>query len=214
VFGATLTETPNDAAAPRTGRPPRVAVADIIDVALTLFGTLGLRGTSIGAIAERLGITDSGVLHYFPTKDALVAAVVEQAAQRQTSEMRALVAPGGLEAIRRMAAWGAVVKETPELTALQIVLSSEAILEESAVRHTVIRRYASVRDLATGLIREGMERGEIGADIDAEWEASALIAYLDGIRLQWFYSGHQLPIADAVRRYFDLMIERLTSGVR
>ena len=180
---------------------------------MTLFGTRGLRGTSIGAIAERLGITDSGVLHYFPTKDALVAAVVEQAAQRQTNEMRALVAPGGLEAIRRLAVWGAVVQETPELTALQIILSSEAILERSTVRDAVRRRYVAVHDLATGLMREGIERGEIRADVDVEWEASALIAYLDGIRLQWFYSGHQLPIAQAVRRYFELLIARLTSGI-
>jgi AcrR family transcriptional regulator len=178
---------------------------------LTLFGTRGLRGTTIGAIAERLGITDSGVLHYFPTKDALVAAVVEQAALRQTNEMRALVAPGGLEAIRRMAVWGAIVQQTPELTALQIILSSEAILEESTVRDMVRRRYAAVHDLTAALIREGIEQGDINPDVDVEWEASALISYLDGIRLQWFYSGHTLPIAEAVRRYFELLVERLMS---
>jgi AcrR family transcriptional regulator len=213
MFGATLTSKPSAAGAARTGRPPRIAVADIIDVALTLFGTRGLRGTSIGAIAERLGITDSGVLHYFPTKDALVAAVVEEAALRQTNEMQALVAPGGLEAIRRMAVWGTIVQQTPELTALQIILSSEAILEESTIGSAVRHRYAAVHDLAAGLIRDGIERGEINASVNVEWEASAVIAYLDGIRLQWFYSGHTLPIADAVRRYFDLLIERLTIGV-
>jgi hypothetical protein len=112
-----------------------------------------------------------------------------------------------------MAVWGAVVQHTPELTALQIILSSEAILEESTVGDAVRRRYAAVHDLATGLMRQGIQRGEIGADVDVEWEASALIAYLDGIRLQWFYSGQQYPIAQAVRRYFELLIERLTSGV-
>ena len=213
MSGARLTPKPNDAPPSRTGRPPRIAVADIIDVALTLFGSRGLRGTSIGAIAERLGITDSAVLYYFPSKDALVAAVVEQAAQRQTNEMRALVAPGGLEAIRRMAVWGAIVQQTPDLTALQVILSAEAILEKSAVGDAVRRRYAAVHDLAAGLMRQGVERGEIRDGVDVEWEASALIAYLDGIRLQWFYSGQTLPIAEAVRRYFDLLIERLTGEV-
>ena len=193
----------------RTGRPPSVAVAEILDIAVELFGARGLRGTSIGAVAERLGLTDSGVLHYFPTKDALIDAVVDRALERQTSQMRALVEPGGLEAIQRMSEWGAIVEETPELVALQVILSSEAILENSTVAQQVKRRYTAVHDLAAGLIRQGIDRGEIRADIDADWEASAIIAYLDGIRLQWLYSNRQLPIAQAVRHYFELLVDRI-----
>jgi AcrR family transcriptional regulator len=187
-------------------------VDEIIDVALVLFGTRGLKGTSIGAIAESLGLTDSGVLHHFGTKAALIDAVVNRSVQRQTSQMQALVEPGGLEAIRRMAQWGEIVEETPELVALQIILSSEAILEDSVVSAQVQRRYSAIHDLAAGLIRQGIERGEIRSDVDADWEASAIVAYLDGIRLQWFYSGRQMPIGEAVRHYFGLLVDRLTDG--
>ena len=206
-----MTSKPADPTAKpaRTGRPPSVAVAEILDIAVELFGARGLRGTSIGAVAERLGLTDSGVLHYFPTKDALIDAVVDRALERQTSQMRALVEPGGLEAIKQMAEWGAIVEETPELVALQVILSSEAILENSTVAQQVKRRYAAIHELAAGLIRQGIDRGEIRADTDADWEASAIIAYLDGIRLQWFYSNRQLPIAQAVRHYFELLVDRI-----
>ena len=206
-----MTSKPADPTAKptRTGRPPSVAVAEILDIAVELFGARGLRGTSIGAVAARLGLTDSGVLHYFPTKDALIDAAVDRALERQTSQMRALVEPGGLEAIKQMAEWGAIVEETPELVALQVILSSEAILENSTVAQQVKCRYAAVHELAAGLIRQGINRGEIRADIDADWEASAIIAYLDGIRLQWFYSNRQLPIAQAVRHYFELLVDRI-----
>jgi len=209
-----MTSKPADPTAKpaRTGRPPSVAVAEILDIAVELFGARGLRGTSIGAVAERLGLTDSGVLHYFPTKDALIDAVVDRALERQTSQMRALVEPGGLEAIKQMAEWGAIVEETPELVALQVILSSEAILENSTVAQQVKRRYAAIHELAAGLIRQGIDRGEIRADTDADWEASAIIAYLDGIRLQWFYSNRQYPIAQAVRHYFELLVDRLAHG--
>ena len=206
-----MTSKPADPTAKptRTGRPPSVAVAEILDIAVELFGARGLRGTSIGAVAERLGLTDSGVLHYFPTKDALIDAVVDRALERQTSQMRALVEPGGLEAIKQMAEWGAIVEETPELVALQVILSSEAILENSTVAQQVKRRYAAIHELAAGLIRQGIDRGEIRADTDADWEASAIIAYLDGIRLQWFYSNRRYPIAQAVRHYFELLVDRI-----
>jgi AcrR family transcriptional regulator len=153
------------------------------------------------------------VLHYFPTKDALIDAAVDRAVERQTSQMRALVEPGGLEAIRRMGAWGEIVEETPELVAFQIILSSEAILENSTLAGQVRRRYAAIHDLAVGLIRQGIERGEIRSDVDAEWEAAAIIAYLDGIRLQWLYSKRQLPIGEAVHHYFDLLVARLSHGI-
>jgi AcrR family transcriptional regulator len=199
--------------APKPGRPPKVAVSEIIDVAVELFGTRGVRGTSIAAVAARLGLTDAGVHHYFPTKRALVEAVIERALALQMDQMQAIVAPGGLAAFKGFREWGAVVEKTPELVALQVILSSDAILTDSIVRKQIVRRYTAVHDLATGLIREGMQRGEIRRDIDAGWEASALIAYLDGIRLQWFYSRRQLPLAETVRHYVDLVVDRLTDVV-
>jgi AcrR family transcriptional regulator len=200
----------DSSSAPKSGRPPKVAVSEIIDVAVELFGTRGVKGTSIAAVAERLGLTDAGVHHYFPTKRALVDAVIERALALQVGQMKTIVAPGGLAAIGGFREWGAIVEETPELVALQIILSSDAILTNSIVREQIVHRYAVVHDLAAGLIREGIERGEIRQDIDADWEASALIAYLDGIRLQWFYSGRQLPLAETVRHYVGVMVDRLT----
>jgi hypothetical protein len=40
-------------------------------------------------------------------------------------------------------------------------------------------------------------------------EASALIAHLDGIRLQWFFTNGRVSIADSVWRYVSTMLERL-----
>lgn len=205
-----LTTNPRIPVTRKPGRPPKVAIDEILDVALEMFGARGIRGTSIAAIARRFGITDGGVLHHFPTKNALVDAVLERAAERQVAQMKAFVEPGGLEAIKAMSAWGSVIEETPDLTAFQIVLSAEAILDESPVRAWVLRRYAAVHDLAAGLIREGIEHGDIRPDVDADWEASALIAFLDGIRLQWFYTDGRLPLAETVRRYFEGLVERLT----
>lgn len=127
--------------------------------------------------------------------------------------MRAFTEPGGLESIRLFSSWGSVVEETPELTAFQIVISTEAVLEDSHLREWVRHRHLAVHGLITSLIREGIDRGEIHPDVDVDGEASALIAFLDGVRLQWFYSDPRLPIAPAVERYFDLLIGRLTDGV-
>lgn len=191
------------------GRPPKTTIGDIIDAAIELFGSRGFKGTTIAAIAERVGLTDAGVLHHFPTKSVLIEAALERGLLLQTTRMRELLEPGGLEAIRRMRDWGSIVEESPELSSLQIVMSTEGIAPDSPVRDYVQQRYANLHDLIVGLIRQGVDRGEIRPGVDADWEASALVAYLDGIRLQWFYADNRLSIKTAVQRYFDLLVERL-----
>ncbi len=191
------------------GRPPKTTVGEIVDAAIELFGSRGFKGTTIAAIAERVGLTDAGVLHHFPTKSVLIEAALERGLLLQTTRMQELLEPGGLEAIRRMRNWGSIVEESPELTSLQIVMSTEGIALDSPVRDYVQQRYANLHELIVGLIRQGVDRGEIRPGVDADWEASALIAYLDGIRVQWFYSDNRLSLITAVQRYFDLLVERL-----
>lgn len=52
----------------------------ILDAALTLFGTRGFEATSLDAIAADLGVRKQTILYWFPSKDALLDAVVERSA--------------------------------------------------------------------------------------------------------------------------------------
>ena len=51
--------------------------------------------------------------------------------------------------------------------------------------------------------------GDLRADLDPVHEASALVAHLDGIRLQWFLTDGGVSMADSVRRYVDDTLARL-----
>lgn len=195
----------------RRGRPPRTSVDEIVDVALELFAAHGVDGTTIDAVARRVGLSDAGLLHHVGSKRGLVDAVLERGMRRQVERMRALVAPGGLQAIRNMAAWGAVLEETPQFAAFQVATSHEGIRADSPVHDWVVRRYAGLHRMVVGLVEEAVAREEVRPDVDADWEASAVVAYLDGIRLQWFYSGGTLPVARHVERYIALMVERIAA---
>ena len=48
-----------------------------VDAALELFTRHGITGTSLQMIADKLGVTKAAIYHQFPTKDAIVVAVVE-----------------------------------------------------------------------------------------------------------------------------------------
>lgn len=87
----------SDAKVPRT--PDR-----IVDVALARFGTRGIDGTSLDDLARELGMTKQAILYWFPSKEALVGAVMERcAAELQRRFIRALAgAPDGFARIETL----------------------------------------------------------------------------------------------------------------
>jgi TetR/AcrR family transcriptional regulator len=52
----------------------------ILDAALASFGTRGYEATSLDALAGSLEVTKQTILYWFPSKEALLAAVIERSA--------------------------------------------------------------------------------------------------------------------------------------
>ena len=56
--------------------------ASILAAALSVFARLGLEGASVDAIARAAGLSKANLLYYYPSKDALYVAVLEQGLSR------------------------------------------------------------------------------------------------------------------------------------
>ncbi len=59
----------------------------ILDTALDSFGTKGLDGTSLDALARELGLRKQSILYHFKSKNALFGEVVDEAANRFIEEL-------------------------------------------------------------------------------------------------------------------------------
>ncbi|MDW3178553.1 MAG: TetR/AcrR family transcriptional regulator [Acidimicrobiia bacterium] len=59
----------------------------ILDTALESFGTTGVDGTSLDALARTLGLRKQSILYYFQSKNGLFQAVVDQAATEFIAEL-------------------------------------------------------------------------------------------------------------------------------
>ncbi|MFD3842417.1 TetR/AcrR family transcriptional regulator [Streptomyces sp. NPDC058642] len=51
---------------------------EIVRAALEVIAERGYRGASLAAVAERVGLTQQGLLHHFPTKEARLVAVLKE----------------------------------------------------------------------------------------------------------------------------------------
>jgi AcrR family transcriptional regulator len=184
----------------------RAKRAEIIERATALFGEVGYRGSSLREIAARCGISHPGLLHHFPTKEALLIAVLEQ--RDEQDALRYFTPPErGVAQLRRVVALAAHNETRRGIVELYTVLSAEATAVDHPAHDFFVQRYrTTVRDM-TATYEQVRDEGALRAGVDPLVAARELVAAMDGLQLQWLLDGGATPMAEVVRRHVQ---ERVT----
>jgi AcrR family transcriptional regulator len=93
---------------------------EILDHAAALFAQHGFAHTSLSAIAEAVGLSKAGLLHHYPSKEALYEAAQEacRARSRQVREQASGLVPGSARDRRLLELLTDVALDRPGLVAL------------------------------------------------------------------------------------------------
>ena len=208
----TRTRAPAEIAnAPGTRQPRgRARRAAVLDAARRLFASQGFKGSSLAAIAQEAGITDAGLLYHFPTKNALLLAVIAEGDREQDEALEKVRDVQGLPLLERMAEFGADLEADPILTALDVTLSAENLSGGSEINAYFVGRYDRFRAMLTQAFEEARRAGDLTGDFDPGVEAANMTAVLDGLRLQWLLSDGAVSMAGGMRAYVTGVIARLS----
>lgn len=162
----------------------------------------GYRGTSLGAVAERVGLTQPGVLHYFPSKEHLLVAVLEARDRWDTAAFLATPANGlRLSHLDQIVEFNA---ERPGVVQTFTALAGESVTGQHPAREYFTTRYAGARAaLATMLRTEFGDR--LPAGLTPERVAPLLIAVLDGLQTQWLLAPDEVDMPAAFRDFVALL---------
>jgi AcrR family transcriptional regulator len=182
----------------------------ILDAAGELFAEHGVRATTIAAVANRVGLSEAGLLHHFPSKDALLLAVLDRADASYVEEEVYVAQPaGGLESLRRMPATARVLADRPAHTRLRAIVSAESVVQDGAARDYSVRRTEAIRRGMAKAVAEGIRRGEIRSDVDPKARATEIVAFMEGIQVQWMLDPDAVDIVAAYDSYFAALVEDL-----
>ncbi|PYY33261.1 TetR family transcriptional regulator [Curtobacterium sp. MCJR17_055] len=180
---------------------------EILSVALELVATQGFRRTSIKDIADAVGLTQAGLLHYFDSKDELWVAILrrrddlDNAAQWDAPDFAALLAA----VVRHNA-------EVPGLVQMFVNLSAAAATDPDHPAHAYFReRYETTRARMTDDFRRMQQDGRLRTDLDPEELASVLLATSDGMQIQWLYDPTR-DMAEHVELVTRLAMAQVTTG--
>lgn len=169
----------------------------ILDACVEAFGAGGFHGATMKEIAERAGISQTGLLHHFDSKAELLVEVLA-AHERETAAI--VREADDLDILRTQLRVVHANEARPGLIQLHSVISSEATTDGHPAHELYRARYHSLRLHLTRIFAELRGRGRLKVDTRPEILANLLIAVIDGLQIQWLYN----PRGGRVNRHRDL----------
>lgn len=180
---------------------------EILEAALALIAERGYSASSLQEIADAVGISKAGVLHYFDSREALIAAVLQERDAHSVADFRRAVPDGdGADMIGMLIRASSHNADTPGLVALYSRLVVDAAGAEHPAHSYIADRYARV----VGAVADQVRALDVALPdgMDPEGFARLAVAISDGLQLQWSYRP-DIDMRDALER----AIRALSGGV-
>lgn len=176
----------------------------ILDAARDLFAQRGYKTVSIADIADRVGITQAGLLHHFPSKAELLLAFLEDRESKHVRQGEMEMAAGSdyfsvfIENMRQN-------EKTPEFVKLFAVLSTESLDVDHPGHDWFIQRYDRRLAAVTNNIRHMIDESALPSGATAETVARWLAGLSDGLRIQWLYNPDALSRHELLRQFIEML---------
>jgi AcrR family transcriptional regulator len=175
----------------RRGRPGYDQRA-VLDVAVDAFNEYGYDATSMGVLAERLGLSKSAIYHHFAAKEDILELALDEALTALENVLADANKPGA-PASDRLAgvlrgAVNVLVEKLPAVTLLLRVRGNTDV-----ERRALARRRAFDRAVAS-LVVEARDEGSLRRDIEPGIVARLLFGMINAI-VEWYRPGGQVDAA-------------------
>jgi AcrR family transcriptional regulator len=154
---------------------------EILTTALDVIARNGYRRTSVRELADAVGLSQAGLLHYFASKEELFQEILRKRDELDLANVNA----AGTVSIDGLIDVVAHNADVPGLVQLYAQLSVEAVDPQHPAHAFFVERYDTVRRELGRLIREEQEAGRIDPDLDPDRTATLFVAAADGLQTQW-----------------------------
>ncbi len=154
--------------------------AEILATSLEVIAHNGCRKASNREIAERVGLSQAGLMHYFESREELYQEVLRARDERDTEQY---YAPNP-----SFAGFLAVISHNTQvagLVRLYAEFSAEASLPGHPAHEFFVERYQWLRGLLAEAIERAQDAEELGPAVDVRETVDLILASADGLQVQW-----------------------------
>ncbi|MEL4319518.1 TetR/AcrR family transcriptional regulator [Leifsonia sp. YIM 134122] len=173
---------------------------EILTSALAVIARNGYRRTSVRELADEVGLSQAGLLHYFSSKEELFQEILRKRDEvdRDAFDLEATAPIDGLINVVRHNT------EVPGLVQLYAQISTEAGDPEHPAHDFFVERYRIFRESYSAAIRAEQDAGRIAPDVDPDLLASIVLAVTDGLQTQWMLDP-SIDMAAAIQHLWQLV---------
>jgi AcrR family transcriptional regulator len=196
----------------RPGRPKGAAGGDtrerILAAAATLFAETGYRGTSMMAVADAAGLSQTGLLHHFPSKELLLAGVLQRRDEQDMAALDLGSEPRGWEVLEQMATLAEHNTHREPFVRLFTAMAGEAIDAEHPGHDWLRSHHRHAADMIVAGLRQAQADGTCAAYAPLERIAHVTLAVMDGLQIQWLMDPDGVDMAGDLAAYVGAVRER------
>ncbi|MCW3493278.1 TetR/AcrR family transcriptional regulator [Microbacterium sp. SSM24] len=161
---------------------------EILERALEVIAREGYRGASVKELAEAVGLSQAGLLHYFDSKEELFTAILRKRDEVDSIGFGLYAPDGSIAHGDLQAGYLGVIRhnaDVPGLVQLFARLSVDAADPEHAAHDFFVERGRTLREVFTDSITERQASGGLAPGIDPAALARIFQAVADGLQVQW-----------------------------
>lgn len=176
---------------------------EILTAALEVIARNGYRRTSVRELADAVGLSQAGLLHYFSSKEELFQEILRKRDEVDHESY-------GIDVARPIESLIAVIRhnaEVPGLVQLYAQLSVEAVDPEHPSHDFFVERYEAVRREFGQYIREEQRAGAIDPELDPDLTATLFVAASDGLQTQWMLDP-SIDMSEHIMQLWRLVTRR------
>jgi AcrR family transcriptional regulator len=166
----------------RRGRPG-YDQRGILEVAVAAFNEHGYDATSIGMLAERLGLSKSAIYHHVASKDELLALALDEALDGLEGALRAAEESSGTAADRlALVLREAVLVLADRLPYVTLLLR---VRGNTDVERAALQRRRAFDHAVAALVADARDEGALRADADPAVVARLLFGMINSLT-EWY----------------------------
>jgi TetR/AcrR family transcriptional regulator, acrAB operon repressor len=188
----------------------------LLDSALIVFSQKGYAAARLEDVAEHAGVSRGAIYWHFGSKADLYNTLVSETLGRIQGVVDRAVRRGGsyLDIQRRVMIYIITLLEEDEtyraiqeLTLFKTGLAPE--LEEGMRQKQQGMR--QVEEEVAGYFRQGIELGEVRADLDPVMVSRSMLAYINGITLNWLLNPQAFSLRESAPALVDIFIRGIAA---
>lgn len=179
---------------------------EILDTALEVIAQQGYSSATVKELAAAVGLSQTGLLHYFGTKENLFTEVLRR---RDVSGARTFAPQGN--PVEKVPDFGALIAEivqrngeVPGLVQLSTSVTAEAIAVDHASHEYFRSRYSDITATFSRAAKAYQSDGLLDPRVDASKVGVLLMALIEGLQTQWLYNP-ELDMAAHIRYFWQLV---------